>query len=83
MTMNEIKETLLWCVVINYALLLIWAGIFIYAHDWMYRIHTRWFKLSLETFDAMNLAGITIYKLGIILLNLAPLAALYLSSWIH
>jgi hypothetical protein len=81
--MNEIKEALLWCVVINYALLLIWAGIFIYAHDWMYRIHTHWFKLSLETFDAMNLAGITIYKLGIILLNLAPLAALYLSSWIH
>lgn len=78
--MNVVKEALLWCVVINYALLLIWAGIFFFAHDWMYRIHRRWLRLSVETFDAMNLAGITIYKLGIILLNLVPLLALHLSS---
>lgn len=80
MSMNEIKEALLWCVGINYALLLIWAGIFVYAHDWMYRMHTGWFRLSLETFDTLHYAGLTIYKLGIILLNLVPLVALYLSS---
>jgi hypothetical protein len=51
MTINEIKEGLLWCVGINYALLLIWLGVFIYAHDWLYRMHTRWFRLSVETFD--------------------------------
>ncbi|SFH86338.1 hypothetical protein SAMN04515618_104234 [Collimonas sp. OK307] len=81
MTVSLTRDVLLWCVVVNYALLLIWAGICIYAHDWMYRICTRWFKLSVETFDTMNLAGIAIYKLGIILLNLVPLVALYLSSW--
>jgi hypothetical protein len=80
MNMNEIKEALLWCVGINYALLLIWFGLFVYAHDWLYRMHTRWFKLSVETFDALTYAGITIYKLGIILLNLVPLVAIYLSS---
>jgi hypothetical protein len=81
MTINQLEEALLWCVGINYALLLIWAGIFVYAHDWMYRIHTRWFRLSFETFDTLHYAGLTIYKLGIILLNLVPLVALYLSSW--
>jgi hypothetical protein len=30
-------------------------------------------------FDALNWAGIAVYKLGIILLNLVPLAALYLA----
>lgn len=80
MTISEIKEALLWCTAINYALLLIWAGIFIFARDWAYRILTRWFKLSLETFDAMNLGGISLYKLGIILLNLVPLIALHLST---
>lgn len=80
MTINEIKDALLWCAAINYSLLLIWAGIFIFAHDWAYRILTRWFKLSLETFDAMNLGGISLYKLGIILVNLVPLIALHLSS---
>ncbi len=78
--MSEIKEVLLWCVGINYGILLVWFGAFIYAHDWMYRMHTRWFKLSIETFDAINYTGIAIYKIGIMLLNLVPLVAIYLSS---
>ena len=80
MNVHEIKEVLLWCVGINYGLLLIWAGIFVSAHDVLYRMHTRWFKLSAETFDAMNYAGMGIYKLGIIMLNLVPLAGLCLAS---
>ncbi len=80
MTTNELKEILLWCVGINYAVLLIWFGIFVYAHDWMYRLHTRWFKLPVEIFDGVHYAGMAAYKLGIILLNLVPLVALCLSS---
>jgi hypothetical protein len=74
------KEVLLWCVGINYGVLLVWFGVFVYAHEWMYRLHTRWFKLSVETFDALHYAGVSIYKIGIILLNLVPLVALYLST---
>ena len=80
MVTNEIKGVLLWCVGINYGVMLVWFGVFVYAHDWMYRLHTRWFKLSVETFDALHYAGLSIYKIGIILLNLVPLVALYLST---
>jgi hypothetical protein len=80
MTTSEIKGVLLWCVGINYGVLLVWFGVFVYAHDWMYRLHTRWFKLSVENFDALHYLGISIYKIGIILLNLVPLIALYLST---
>jgi len=79
-TTNDIKHVLLWCVGINYAILLIWSGVFIFAHGWMYRMHTRWFRLSVETFDAIHYAGLSIYKIGIILLNLVPLIALCLVS---
>jgi len=79
MTTNEIKGMLLWCAGINYAVLLVWFGLFVFAHDGLYRLHTRWFKLSVETFDAFHYAGLSIYKIGILLLNLAPLIALYLS----
>jgi len=79
-TTNDIKHVLLWCVGLNYAILLIWSGVFIFAHDWMYRIHTRWFKLSVETFDATHYAGLAVYKIGIILLNLVPFIALCLVS---
>lgn len=80
MTTNEVKDVLLWCVGLNYALLLMWTGIFIFAHDWMYGLHSRWFKISVGAFDAVHYAGIGIYKIGIILFYLAPLAALYLVS---
>ena len=79
-TLHEIKIVLLWCVGLNYVFLLIWFGMIVFAHDWMYRLHGRWFKLSVETFDAIHYGGLTVYKIGIFLLNLVPLVALYLVS---
>jgi hypothetical protein len=78
MTTAEMKDVLLWCVGLNYAILLIWFGVFVFAHDWMYGMHGRWFKLSVETFDTIHYAGLAIYKIGILLLNLVPLLALCL-----
>jgi hypothetical protein len=79
MTTSELKEVLLWCIGLNYAVLLVWFCVFVYAHDRLYRLHVRWFKLSIETFDSLHYVGMSIYKIGVILLNLAPLIALYLS----
>jgi hypothetical protein len=79
-TLHEIKDFLLWCVGLNYAILFVWAGVFVFAHDWMYGLHGRWFKLSGETFDAIHYAGLAIYKIGIFLLNLMPLVALSMVS---
>jgi hypothetical protein len=79
-TVNEIKNVLLWCVGLNYLALLLWVGVFVCAHDRMFRIHSRLFKVSIETFDAINYAGIAFYKIGIILLNLVPWVALWAVS---
>ncbi len=79
MSANEIKGILLWCVGINYALLLIWFGVVVFAHDLVFRLHRRWFTFSVETFDAIAYAGMAAYKIGIVLFNLVPLLALYLS----
>jgi hypothetical protein len=76
----DLKHVLLWCVGLNYLVLFVWFGVFVFAHDWMYGMHTHWFKLSVETFDAIHYAGLSVYKIGIILLNLVPLVALYLVS---
>lgn len=78
MDVNEIRQALLWCVVLNYAILFVWFGVFMLAHDGIYQLHSRWFKLPVERFDAIQYAGMTVYKIGIILLNLVPLLALYL-----
>ena len=78
MTIRELQDVLLWCVGLNYAVLFVWFGVFVFAHGWMYRMHSRWFKLSVETFDAIHYAGLSAYKIGILLFYLCPGAALCL-----
>lgn len=75
--MHEALHILIWCTAINYALLFVWFGVFVFAHDWLYRMHSRWFKIPIETFDSINYGGIAIYKIGILLFNLVPLTALH------
>jgi len=76
MTPEIIRDTLGWCAVINYGLLLWWFSAFTLAHDWMYRLHRRWFDLSVETFDAIHYGCMGIFKVGILLFNLIPYIAL-------
>ena len=76
MNIEITRDVLLWCTVINYGVLLLWFLIFIFAHDWMHRLHGRWFQLTVEQFDAIHYTGMAIYKIGIILFNLVPYLAL-------
>ena len=78
MAAEELRDVLLWCVVINYAVLLLWFAVFTLAHDRVYRMHSRWFRLSPEMFDALNYAGVAVYKIGILLFFVVPLIALHL-----
>ena len=78
MNLDTLREVLLWSLVINYGVLLIWFAAFTLAHDRLYRLHSRWFAVSRETFDALHYGGMAVYKVGALLLNLAPLLALWL-----
>ena len=72
MDIKTLRGALLWSALINYGVLLLWFLIFIAAHDWIYLLHGRWFRLSIEQFDMVHYAGMAIYKIGILLLNLVP-----------
>jgi len=76
MSIEMVRKALLCCAVINYGILLVWFSFFVMAHDWMYLLHSRWFRLSVEQFDMLHYAGMSIFKLGIILLNVVPYIAL-------
>ena len=80
MDVSSVRDLLLWCLVINYVILLWWFGAFDFAHGWMYRLHSRWFRISEEHFDAIHYAAMAVYKIGILLFNLAPFVALLLLS---
>ena len=76
MTTADFREFLLWSLAINYGVLCIWFAAFWLAHDALHQLHSRWFKLSIEMFDALHYGGMAVYKVGILLLNLTPLLAL-------
>lgn len=76
MTLEEIRATLAWCSVINIGLLLWWFVFIAFAHDWVYKMHSRWFNIPVEKFDVIHYAGIAFFKISIFLFNLVPYFAL-------
>ena len=80
MEIGTLRDVLLWSLVVNYAVLFVWFGAFVFAHEWMFRMHTRWFQLSRQSFDAIHYGGMAFYKIGILLLNLVPLIAVSVSA---
>ncbi|EEF61798.1 DUF6868 family protein [Pedosphaera parvula] len=78
MNIDSIRHILLWCTVINYCVLLVWFLVFIFAHNWMYRLHGRLFCLTTEQFDTIHYAAMAVYKIVILLFNLVPYIALHI-----
>jgi len=76
MTLELIREVLGWSTLMNFALLLWWFGFFALAHDFVYRLHSKWFNIPVGQFDAIHYGGMAVFKLGVILFNLVPYLAL-------
>lgn len=74
--METLRAMLGWCTLINIIVLLYWWLVLWLAHDWVYRTHTRWFRIPVEKFDAIHYAGMAFFKLVVIVFNLVPYLAL-------
>ena len=80
MSVDVLRNFFLWCAVINYLVLIVWALLILFPHQWIYRLWGKWFRLTFEQFDAINFAGIAFYKLGILIFNLVPYIALRIAG---
>ncbi len=78
MNVEMARSFFLWCTVINYGVLLAWGLIFMLAHGALLRLWGKLIRVSAEQFDMLNVAGITVYKIGVFLFNLVPCIALYI-----
>lgn len=76
MTLIAIRDVLQWCFIINMGLLVWWFLLITVTHDWVYKMHSKWFKVSVEQFDLTHYAGIAFFKVIIMVFNLAPYIAL-------
>jgi len=78
MTVETFHSMLGWCSVINFGILIYWAAIITFAHDWVYRIRGKWFRLSEEKFDAINYTLMGGFKILIIIFNIVPYFVLHI-----
>ncbi len=76
MTIDLVRDALLWCFIINIGILLWWFLFFALAHDWVYQFHGKWFKLSVDKFDTIHYAGMAFFKICIFVFNIVPYFAL-------
>lgn len=76
MTVEQIQEFLGWCSILNLGLLIWWSAFILLAHDFVYQLHGKWFRLSVERFDAIHYTGMAFFKLSIFMFNVVPYFAL-------
>jgi hypothetical protein len=76
MDMKTLGRMLGWCLLINFAILMLWFVMLTAAHDWVYSLHARWFAISENQFDLLMYGAMAFYKIGVILLNGVPYIAL-------
>jgi hypothetical protein len=76
MDINSITAFFMWCTILNVALLVLSSLICVCAGDWVYRIHSKWFSISRETFNVVIYSFIALYKILVIVFILIPYIAL-------
>jgi len=72
MDIETLRDLLLYCTIVNYAIITLWFCAFVFFHDAIHRLHGRWFQLTPERFDLVSYAGMALYKIGVLLFNLVP-----------
>ena len=76
MHINDLTIFFAWCTLINYSVLVTWFFMFSIGHDWLHLMHGKWFELTERQFDLVNYCGMGLFKLFIVVFNVAPYIAL-------
>ncbi len=68
------------CFLIATAVLFVWFGMLLVAHDWVFDFHTQWFDLTPNQFDVIHYSAIAFFKMLIITFFGIPWLALKMGS---
>lgn len=72
MSMYTLTDFFLWGTILNAGLLILSTLICSFATDWVYRMHSRFFSLSRETFSVVLYCFLGFYKMLVIIFFLVP-----------
>ncbi len=70
----------MWCTIINGAILVVWALMCMLALDWVYSVHSKWFKIPREAFNVVIYSFLGLFKIAFLFLNVVPYIALLIAG---
>lgn len=72
MDIQTLTTFFMWCTIINGGMLVLATLILMAAPDFVYRMHSRWFDISRESFNVAMYCTIAFFKVFFIIFNLVP-----------
>ena len=74
MNTDTMQRFLGWCTLINFVGLLWWGGALSVFGDFVYELHGHLIQIQISrpVFDAMHYAGMTFYKMLVMVFNFVP-----------
>lgn len=74
--MEMIRDFLFWAMLLNLGVLTLWSFVLMFAGDFAYRLHSRWFSFSRETFSALIYGFLGAAKIIFVMFFFMPWLAL-------
>jgi len=76
MGIEVLTRFFMWCTILNVGLLVFSFLMVVFAGDFMYRAHSKWFPMPRETFNVVLYSFIGAYKIVVYVFNIVPWVAL-------
>ena len=76
MTVELLKGILAWSALLNMGILLWWFVFIAFADDWVYKVHSKFYTIQREQFNAIHYAGMAFYKICIFTFFIVPYLAI-------
>ena len=75
MTIEVVRDILLWCSVINLGLLIFSFLMLSMARQWVYKLHSKWFPMTEPQFNTIIYSIMGAYKILVFVFNVVPFIA--------
>jgi hypothetical protein len=72
MDITAVRAFFMWCTILNGSLLLLSFAMWVFAGDFVYRMHSKWFTLSKETFNVLFYSFLGAMKIFVLVFNFVP-----------
>lgn len=76
MDIEMLTRFLMWCTFLNVGLLVLASLMMAFVGDFVYRVQSRWFPMSRQTFNVVLYSFIGMYKIVVFVFNVIPWLAL-------